>query len=130
MIRVLAAVITQADRYLVCQRPPHKRHGGLWEFPGGKLEPGETIEHAAIRELREELGVDARAVGEVLVAFADPGSEFLIEFAPVTVTGEIRPIEHSAVRWETLAELESLNLAPTDRQFVQFLQSRSANAIR
>jgi 8-oxo-dGTP pyrophosphatase MutT (NUDIX family) len=55
---VLAAVIRRQDRYLVCRRPAHKRHGGLWEFPGGKLEPGETLLEAARRELREELGAE------------------------------------------------------------------------
>ena len=59
---VLAAVVQRDDRYLICQHPAHKRHRGLWEFPGGKLEPGETHDHAAHRELAEELDVDVRTV--------------------------------------------------------------------
>jgi len=72
---VLAAVVQREDRFLICQRPAHKRHGGLWEFPGGKLEPGETHEHAARRELAEELDVAVRTVGRMLFSIADPGSQ-------------------------------------------------------
>jgi len=124
---VLAAVIQRDDRYLVCRRPAHKRHGDLWEFPGGKLESGETHEDAARRELAEELGVDVQAVGNMLFAVADPGSEFVIEFVPVTIEGEPRCIEHSALRWLTLDELGELDLAPSDRRFVEFLSSRSSH---
>ena len=79
---VLAAVVQRNDKYLICQRPVHKRHGSLWEFPGGKLEAGETYLDAAQRELAEELGVKALTVGSPLFSIADPGSEFLIEFVP------------------------------------------------
>lgn len=124
---VLAAVIRRDDRYLICQRPPHKRHGGLWEFPGGKLEPGETHGHAARRELAEELGVNVQTVGAVLFSVADPGSQFVIEFVDVTIAGEPRCIEHSALRWLPLDELAALDLAPSDRRFVEFLISASAS---
>ena len=122
---VLAAVVQRDDRYLICQRPVHKRHGGLWEFPGGKLEPGETHDHAARRELAEELAVDVRTVGTMLFSVADPGSQFVIEFVPVTIHGEPRCIEHSALRWLSLDELPTLDLAPSDRRFVEFLRSGS-----
>ncbi len=81
LIRVLAAIIRDDDRYLVCLRPAHKRHGGYWEFPGGKLEVGETLLEAARRELREELDVEVIAAGEPIFSSRDPGSQFLIEFA-------------------------------------------------
>ena len=87
VIRVVAAVIADGDRLLVCQRPPHKRHGGLWEFPGGKREPGETDAEAAGRELREELGVMATEVGAELFAARDPDSPYLIAFLPVRIAG-------------------------------------------
>ena len=125
---VLAAVVQREDRYLICQRPGHKRHGGLWEFPGGKLEPGETHEHAARREHAEELGVTVRTVGRMLFTIADPGSQFVIEFAPVTFDGEPRCLEHSALQWLTLEELTGLELAPSDRRFVEFLRSDSNRA--
>jgi 8-oxo-dGTP pyrophosphatase MutT (NUDIX family) len=62
-VRVIAAVIARGGELLVCQRPPHKRHGGLWEFPGGKTKPDESDESAARRELREELGVSVMSAG-------------------------------------------------------------------
>lgn len=118
---VLAAVIHRDGRYLVCQRPAHKRHGGLWEFPGGKLEPGESLLHAANRELREELGVTAIEVSEPLFSIADPGSPFLIQFVPAVISGEPTCLEHADLRWAPLDELPGLPLAPSDRKFVEFL---------
>ena len=124
-IPVLAAVIRRDDRYLVCLRPAHKRHGNLWEFPGGKLEPDETLLAAGNRELTEELGVSALAVGEPLFSIADPGSPFLIEFVPTVIDGEPTCLEHTELRWATLAELPSLPLAPSDRKFVEYLLARA-----
>lgn len=118
-IRVIAAVATRGERLLVCQRPPHKRHGGLWEFPGGKCEPGESDQDAARRELREELGVEVKEVGAEEYAIMDPGSPFLIAFVPVTITGEPTCHEHTALTWGTPAELAKLELAPSDRRFVE-----------
>ena len=82
-IRVVAAVIERQGSYLVCQRPFEKRHGGLWEFPGGKLLDGEGVKEAASRELHEELGVDVVTVGEPIFSLQDPGSPFLVMFCPV-----------------------------------------------
>jgi mutator protein MutT len=126
-IRVIAAVVPDGDRLLVCQRPPHKRHGGLWEFPGGKCEPGETDAQAATRELREELGVTATAVGAELFAIHDLGSPFLIAFVPVEIAGEPVCHEHTALRWGTPNELAELPLAPSDRRFVEALLAQSAS---
>lgn len=120
-MRVLAAVIRRGDRFLVCQRPPEKRHGGLWEFPGGKFESGETPLDAARRELREELGIDALSSAPALFSINDPGSPFVIEFVPTEIAGEPQAIEHTALRWATLTELTDLALAPSDRRFVEFL---------
>jgi len=120
-IRVIAAVIRSDDRMLVGQRPPHKRHGGLWEFPGGKCENGESDAEAIQRELAEELAVDVIAVGQQLYAIHDPGSQFLIAFVPVEVQGQLTCLEHSELRWGTLDELALLPLAPSDRRFVDFL---------
>jgi mutator protein MutT len=118
-IRVIAAVITRDSYHLICQRPAHKRHGGLWEFPGGKCEPGETDLAAITRELREELGVEVTNVGPEVFAIDDPGSSFRIAFLPVSVDGEPACHEHSAVSWKRLAELPDLPLAPSDRRFVE-----------
>jgi mutator protein MutT len=121
VIRVVAAAIADGGRLLVCQRPVHKRHGGLWEFPGGKQEPGESDAVAVGRELGEELGVSVAEVGPELFATRDPGSPFLIAFLPVRVVGEPACREHTALRWSTPAELAALPLAPADRRFVEAL---------
>lgn len=112
-------MIHRDGRYLVCRRPTHKRHGGLWEFPGGKLEPGETLGDAAQREMREELGLEAVAIGATLAAIRDPGSRFLIEFVEVEVTDAsgARALEHEELRWVVAADLANLDLAPSDARF-------------
>ena len=68
---------------MICRRPVHKRHGGLWEFPGGKLRAEESLEEAARRELEEELGMTLVRTGRRLFAKVDPGSRFKIEFLEV-----------------------------------------------
>lgn len=128
-IRVLAAVVRARDRYLICQRPRHKRHGGLWEFPGGKLEPHESLLDAARREMREELGVEVTSVGEILLAVADAGSPFVIEFVPVGIRGTPRCIEHSALEWRELDDLMALELAPSDRRFVEALLAEARERV-
>ncbi len=124
--RVLAAVISRGADYLICQRPAHKRHGGLWEFPGGKLEPGETDADAARREMQEELGVVVAAVGDELLVIHDEGSPFWIAFVPVEIDGEPACLEHSALAWETPTDLLAYALAPSDRRFVEWLVARGA----
>lgn len=120
--RVIAAVVQRADTLLVCQRPPEKRHGGLWEFPGGKCERGETDIDAISRELHEELAVTVTAIGEEQYRISDPGSNFLIAFLAVTIEGEPQCIEHTDVRWAPLEAIRELPLAPSDRAFVATLR--------
>jgi 8-oxo-dGTP diphosphatase len=117
LVRVLAAVIREGDRYLVCRRPSHKRHGGYWEFPGGKMEAGETAFEVARRELAEELEVDVLSVGETLFSCQDLGSPFFIDFVEVQISGIPQPIEHDEIRWVTRQEMTDLKLAPSDRAF-------------
>ena len=121
LVRVVAAVVRRYGRMLVCQRPAHKRHGGLWEFPGGKLEAGESALEGARRELAEELGVVVRSVEEMEFSIQDPGSVFVIEFHPVEMDGEPRCREHTALAWATPEELLTLPLAPSDRAFAEHL---------
>lgn len=125
-LRVIAAVIEKDGKFLVCQRPPHKRHGGLWEFPGGKLEPGEDDEAAARRELAEELGLQVESVGWPELEIADAGSPFLIVFLPVVASGTPVCQEHTGQTWGTPAELAILPLAPSDRRYVDFVLTRAA----
>lgn len=127
-IRVFAAVVCVDDRYLICQRPLHKRHGGLWEFPGGKLEAGETMFDAARREMHEELGVEATETGDSLLSIADPGSPFVIEFVPTEFRGTPVCLEHIGLSWVPIANLAAFPLAPSDRRFVEYLVTKSAAA--
>lgn len=125
-VRVVAAVVERNGAFLICQRPLHKRHGGLWEFPGGKVEEGESDFEAASRELAEELGVVVEEVGTVEYSRRDPGSHFVIEFLPVNIQGEPQCIEHAAFAWIAEHDLPSLNLAPSDREYVSHrLSSRT-----
>ena len=119
-IRVVASVIEREGRLLVCQRPAHKRHGGLWEFPGGKVEEGESDFEAVERELEEELGVRVLGVGAEAFSMTDPGSHFVIVFLPVEIEGEPRCLEHARVAWVTEEELLSIPLAPSDLHFACF----------
>lgn len=121
LTRVIACVARRGDQLLVCQRPPHKRHGGLWEFPGGKCEPGESDADAARRELLEELGVLLTEVGSPALSVHDDGSEFLIVFVPVEFEGEPVCIEHSDLAWASPPDLLALPLAPSDLRFVRSL---------
>lgn len=121
-IRVVAAVAERGGRFLVCRRPAHKRHGGLWEFPGGKLEPGESPQAAARRELAEELGVEVLSCGGRLFVVEDPGSDFVIEFHAVAFRGEPACLEHSELAWASVPALLALELAPSDRRFSLFLR--------
>jgi mutator protein MutT len=118
-IRVIAAVIERGGKLLICERPLHKRHGGLWEFPGGKIEDRESHLDAAKRELREELDVEATTIGETVFSVADPGSEFVIEFIDVTITGDPQALEHSQIAWVDPGELTNYRLAPSDLRYVE-----------
>ena len=122
-VRVVASVIERDGRLLVCKRPAHKRHGGLWEFPGGKCEPGESDCDAMRRELWEELGVHACPMDETLFQVQDDASSFLIAFLPATIEGEPQCLEHSELGWFTRQELSRMPLAPSDTRFVEFILS-------
>jgi mutator protein MutT len=121
VLRVLAAVIQRQGRYLVCLRPRGKRHGGLWEFPGGKLEPDESLRQAAARELQEELGAEPTAYGPLLFTHREAGSPFQIEFLEVEIAGKPEALEHEELRWASVEELAILPLAPSDSAFARRL---------
>ena len=119
-VRVLAAVIRRDGRYLVGRRPTGKRHEGLFEFPGGKVHPGESDAQALGRELAEELDLVLEEAGRVLFSAADPGSRFRVHFVEVRARGTPAALEHVELRWATAEELaaDRLPLAPSDARFV------------
>jgi mutator protein MutT len=119
VIPVYAAVIEREGCWLLGQRPLVKRHGGLWEFPGGKLEPGESLADAATRELAEELGVEVDRIGDVLFARCDEASHFEIIFVATSIIGEPRALEHAQLAWVAWADAPNLALAPSDAAFVR-----------
>jgi len=127
-IQVVAAVVEQRGRYLVCRRPDDKRHGGLWEFPGGKVHEGETRADAVRRELAEELELEATEVGALLFTSSDHGSAFVIEFVETRAVGEPVLHEHSDAGWFGLEELRALPLAPADARFADWLSERRGPA--
>ncbi len=114
-IRVVAALIVREGRVLLDRRPDRGRHAGLWEFPGGKVDPGETDAEALARELREELGVEA-VVGRSVGA-ADDGAIALVLYA-VALEGEPRSAEGQAIAWFEPSELEALPMPPADRPLI------------
>src|SRR5512135_13956 len=107
-MRVTAAVIERDGRVLVARRGPGQRFAGLWEFPGGKLEDGETPRSGLERELGEELGIRVRA-GRFLCAVPYQGPALSLEllvFRAVLISGELRPVDHDQVRWLRPAEMD------------------------
>ena len=127
MTEVVAALIWDNDRFLACQRPAHKARGLLWEFVGGKVEPGETREAALIRECREELGVTVRPTG----IFMDLVHEYpdltvnLILYNAVITDGEIQLLEHNDARWITPAEILDYQFCPADKEILEQIRKNA-----
>ena len=125
LTEVVAAVIERDGLLLVCKRAEKKRHGGLWEFPGGKLEAGESLLDAVRRELAEELGLSVSGIGKLLYSSIDPASGYMIRFVEVKASGEPALIEHADLGWLPPSKLKELPLAPSDRGFVDTLDGLS-----
>ncbi len=124
MTQVVAALIWEGDRFLACQRPAHKARGLLWEFVGGKVEPGETKEEALIRECREELGVTIE-VGEVFMEVDHVYPDLTVHltlFQAKIVAGTPQKLEHHDIRWITPQEIDSYAFCPADTDILKRLQ--------
>ena len=126
MTDVVAALIWQADRFLICQRPAHKARGLLWEFVGGKTEPGETRESALVRECMEELAVTVE-VGDVFMevdhVYPDLTVHLTLFNARIT-EGEIRLLEHNDAKWITVDEIDKFDFCPADEEILEQLKLR------
>lgn len=123
MLEVVAAIIRRNDNFLICQRPVGKSQELLWEFPGGKIEPGETGEQAIIRECYEELGVTLR----VDSFFMDITHEYPDRIVHLSVyncsltDGEPVRLEHNDMRWITAAQCGDFEFCPADVEIVERL---------
>ena len=121
MTEVVAALIWDGDRFLICQRPAHKARGLLWEFVGGKVEPGETKEQALIRECREELAIEVSVHEEFMtVTHEYPDiTVHLTLFCATIKEGVPKLIEHSDLKWITPAEIRNYEFCPADEGILQ-----------
>ncbi|MEG0825723.1 MAG: (deoxy)nucleoside triphosphate pyrophosphohydrolase [Oscillospiraceae bacterium] len=129
MTEVVAALIWDKNKFMICQRPAHKARGLLWEFVGGKVEPGETKAQALIRECREELAVTV-SVGDV---FMDVTHEYpdltvhLTLFNAVIAEGIPQMLEHNDIRWITVEEIPEYAFCPADVEILRRLQNERQN---
>lgn len=121
---VVAALIWDGERFLACQRPAHKARGLLWEFVGGKVEPGESREEALIRECMEELDVTVSPESvfmEVEHEYPDLTVHLTLFHARI-VSGEPKLLEHHALRWITVDEIDELEFCPADEEILVCLK--------
>ena len=124
-IEVGAALIFRDGRLLIAQRHAKSHLGGLWEFPGGKREVGETFEQCLVREIREELGVEI-SVGELFeeIAHVYPEKSVHLKFFICTLlSGEPQPLDCAALKWVTKTELADFEFPAADAQLLEKLKS-------
>ena len=124
MTDVVAALIWEGDRFLACQRPASKARGLLWEFVGGKLEPGETLEEALVRECREELDITVEPKNVFLTVIHEyPDLTVrLTLFNAVITEGIPKALEHNDIRWITTDQIDALEFCPADKEILKILK--------
>ena len=124
---VVAALIWDGDRFMICQRPAHKARGLLWEFVGGKVEPRETKERALIRECWEELTITI-SVGSVFMEadhdYPDLNVHLTLFNAAIS-KGTPQMLEHNDIRWITVDEITQYEFCPVDETILRRLKCRN-----
>lgn len=120
---VVACALVDADgRVLVAQRPEGKALAGLWEFPGGKMEPGERPEDTLIRELKEELGITVKEACLAPLTFASYAYPDFHLLMPLWICrrweGPVQALEHSALKWVRAGKLRELDMPPADEPLI------------
>ena len=121
---VVAALIWRGERFLACQRSVHKARGLLWEFVGGKIEPGETPEQALVRECREELDITV-VPGEIFMEVTHQYPDLTVHltlFHAALPEGEPKALEHKELRWITIQEIDQLDFCPADEEILERLK--------
>lgn len=121
IVEVVAALIWQGDRFMICRRPAHKKRGLLWEYVGGKVEPGETKAEALIRECREELDVEV-SVGDVFMEVIHDYPDIKIRltlFHASIASGEPKLLEHEAITYILPSEIPNYDFCPADEDINQ-----------
>lgn len=129
-LRVAAGLIRHGDLWLVARRGPGMKMPGYWEFPGGKIEPGESPEAALVREIKEELDLTVtptKVLGEFPFEY-DFGKISLIAIIATSATMDLSLREHESARWLKMDQIRGLNLAPADEPILRFVlaQERSS----
>ena len=123
---VVAALIWDGGRFMICRRPAHKARGLLWEFVGGKVEPGETKAAALIRECREELDITPE-VGDIFIDVVHEYPDLTVHltlFTAKIAAGEPRLLEHSALAWITPDEIGQYEFCPADVEILAKIRER------
>lgn len=121
MTEVVAALIWQDNKFMICQRPAHKARGLLWEFVGGKVEPRETKEQALIRECREELAVTL-SVGNVFMDVVHEYPDITVHltlFSASITEGVPQKLEHNDIKWITPSEISNYEFCPADVEILK-----------
>ena len=124
MTEVVAALIWDGDKFMICQRPAHKARGLLWEFVGGKVEPGETKEQALIRECQEELAVTLE-VGDVFMDVVHEYPDLTVHltlFHARIAEGVPQKLEHNDIRWIAVDEIDGYAFCPADEEILERLE--------
>ena len=125
MTDVVAALIWEEDRFLICQRPAHKARGLLWEFVGGKTEPNESKDAALVRECREELDITV-TVGDVFMEVDHVYPDLTVHltlFNSTIAEGEVKLLEHNAAAWITVGEIDQYDFCPADEEILEKLKT-------
>ena len=120
MTDVVAALIWQGDKFMICQRPANKARGLLWEFVGGKVEPGETKEQALVRECKEELEI-LLSVGDIFMEVTHEYPDITVHLTLINATiaeGEPKKLEHNDIRWITPSEIVNYEFCPADEEIL------------